>query len=152
LVAFDVSATTIWVVKDQRAALAGVIVRAGGVDAVDLPIGHLTSQWFANLVLDRLDHQVTEEMRAPGYLRYMDDFVLFADSKAWLRQAHGRIAEHLAAFGLELMDRATVLAPARQGLPFLGFRIHRGTARLRPDGADVLDRLCPSSCASLRYT
>lgn len=122
------------VVKDRRAlALAEVIVRAGGVDGVGLPIGHLTSQWFANLVLDRMDPQVTEEMRAPGYLRYMDDFVLFADSKSWLRQAHAEIAAHVAAIGLELKGRATVLAPTRQGLPFLGFRIYRSTVRLRPD-------------------
>jgi RNA-directed DNA polymerase len=122
------------VVKDRCALrLAEAIIRAGGSDGTGLPIGHLTSQWFANLVLDRLDHEVTETMRAPGYLRYMDDFVLFADAKSWLREAHAEIAAHLAANGLELKDGATVLAPARQGLPFLGFRIYRGTARLRPD-------------------
>ena len=121
-------------VKDRPALqLADVIVRAGSADGVGLPIGHLTSQWFANLVLDRMDHEVTEAIRAPGYLRYMDDFVLFADSKSWLREAHAKIAAQLAAVDLALKPTATLLAPARQGLPFLGFRIYRGTARLRPD-------------------
>ena len=43
-----------------------------------LPIGNLTSQFFANLYLDRLDHFVTEVLRAP-YVRYVDDFALFHD-------------------------------------------------------------------------
>ena len=43
-----------------------------------LPIGNLTSQFFANLYLDGFDHFVTEILHAP-YLRYVDDFVLFAD-------------------------------------------------------------------------
>ena len=43
-----------------------------------LPIGNLTSQLFANVYLDRFDHFVTEVLRAP-YLRYVDDFALFAD-------------------------------------------------------------------------
>tara|TARA_R110002072_G_scaffold302737_2_gene488219 strand:- start:47076 stop:48134 length:1059 start_codon:yes stop_codon:yes gene_type:complete len=122
------------VVKDRRwLKLAEVIVRAGGCDNVGLPIGHLTSQWSANLVLDGMDHWICEALRVPGYLRYMDDFVLFADSKPWLRQAQAEVAAHLGAIGLELKVRATVLATARQGLPFLGFRIYRGTTRLRPE-------------------
>ena len=46
-----------------------------------LPIGNLTSQLFANVYLDRFDHFVTEVLRAP-YLRYVDDFALFADDPA----------------------------------------------------------------------
>lgn len=122
------------VVNDRRAlSLTEVIVRSGGSNGVGLPIGNLTSQWFANLVLDALDHHIVEELRTPGYVRYMDDFVVFAESKAWLRRAHDAIAAHLESIGLELKDRATDLAPATQGLPFLGFRIYRRTARLRPD-------------------
>ena len=48
-----------------------------------LPIGNLTSQLFANVYLDRFDHFVTEVLRAP-YLRYVDDFALFADDPARL--------------------------------------------------------------------
>ncbi len=48
-----------------------------------LPIGNLTSQLFANVYLDRFDHFVTEVLRAP-YLRYVDDFALFADDPAGL--------------------------------------------------------------------
>ena len=50
-------------------------------------IGNLTSQFFANLYLDRFDHFVTEVLRAP-YVRYVDDFALFHDDPA--RSRNGR--------------------------------------------------------------
>lgn len=68
----------------EREILTGTIVRSGGTAGIGLPIGSLTSQWLANLVLDRTDHHVTESMRIPGYVRYMDDFLLFADQKCRL--------------------------------------------------------------------
>lgn len=120
-------------VKDRRVLhLAERIVRVGGREGVGLPIGNLTSQWLCNLVLDRLDHHVKEALRIPSYVRYMDDFALFTNDKERLRAAHdevrGFLHEHLH---LALKDEATVLAPAREGLPFLGWRIYRGTVRLR---------------------
>ena len=48
-----------------------------------LPIGNLTSQFSANLYLDRFDHRVTEVLGAP-YVRYVDDFALFHDDPAVL--------------------------------------------------------------------
>ncbi|MFY9342888.1 MAG: reverse transcriptase domain-containing protein [Planctomycetota bacterium] len=113
--------------------LCATIVRAGGTAGRGLPIGHLTSQWFANLVLDRMDHWLLHAVGVPGYVRYMDDFVLFAADKATLRGWHREVAAWLAASGLLLKDRATILAPVTQGLPFLGFRIYRGMRRLRPE-------------------
>lgn len=98
-----------------------------------LPIGSLTSQWFANVLLDRLDHFVEQEIRPGGYVRYMDDFVLFTDSKAVLRDALPRIEGFLAdPLGLALKERATILAPTAAGLPFLGWHLFPGTMRVRP--------------------
>lgn len=59
-----------------------------------LPIGNLTSQLFANVYLDRLDHFVKEALRAPGYLRYVDDFALFHDDPDVLEEWRGRIDAH----------------------------------------------------------
>jgi RNA-directed DNA polymerase len=99
-----------------------------------LPIGTLTSQWFANLVLDRLDHEVTEHLRVPGYVRYMDDFVLFADDRDRLRDALHHVTGWLRdTLGLAVKERATILAPADQGLPFLGWQVFRSLLRLRPE-------------------
>jgi len=116
-------------------ALLEVIVRAplaGAPPGKGLPIGNLTSQWFANLYLDGADHLVKETLRMPGYVRYMDDMVLFADSKAVLWAAHDALAAWLAdERRLSLKAAATRLAPCTEGVPFLGMRIFPGTWRLQ---------------------
>jgi len=66
-----------------------------GNRARGLPIGNLTSQLWANLYLDRLDHLVREELRVPGYVRYTDDFILWADDKAFLHACLNRISREL---------------------------------------------------------
>ena len=97
-----------------------------------LPIGNLTSQHFANFYLSFLDHFVLQEIRPGGYVRYMDDMVLFAPDKRFLRVAHAAIAAYLSeALSLSLNESATILAPAHQGLPFLGFRVFPGVMRLQ---------------------
>jgi len=116
-------------------ALLETIVRApvpGASAGRGVPIGNLTSQWFANLYLDGADHRVKETLRVPGYVRYMDDFLLFADSKASLWGAHDALEAYLAAErGLKLKARATQLAPCAEGIPFLGMRVFPGTWRLQ---------------------
>jgi RNA-directed DNA polymerase len=121
-------------VKDQRVlSLCERLVRFGG-DDVGLPIGNLTSQWFANLVMDRLDHFVKDQLGVTGYLRYMDDFVLFADDKNELAEHLKQVAQFLHdVLGLRVKEQATIHGPARIGLPFLGWHIHRGLMRLRPE-------------------
>ncbi len=49
-----------------------------------LPIGNLTSQFWANCYLNPFDHFVKRELRCPAYLRYVDDFLLFGDDKRQL--------------------------------------------------------------------
>ena len=97
-----------------------------------LAIGNLTSQWFANVYLSEFDHSVKETLRLPGYIRYMDDMVLFADSKAACWQAHDEAERWLrVARGLELKAEATRVAPVAEGLPFLGLRIFPACWRLQ---------------------
>jgi len=113
---------------------ARILGGAGGRLGIGLPIGNLTSQWFANLVLGRLDRFVLALPGIRGYARYMDDCVLFADDKQVLRDAHGFVEGFLEQeLHLRLKSRATILAPVSQGLPFLGWRVYRGTTRLRPE-------------------
>ncbi|MBR4188454.1 MAG: SUMF1/EgtB/PvdO family nonheme iron enzyme [Kiritimatiellae bacterium] len=117
-----------------------------------LPIGNLTSQWFANAYLDGLDHLLAEgggrsspaaaargDARPPavpplgaGYLRYMDDMLVFADSKAACWAVRDAASEWLVRErGLVLKDEATIVAPVTEGVPFLGLRIFPGAWRLR---------------------
>lgn len=132
------------IIKDQRVLdlLASIIAHpvTGHAPGKGIPIGNLTSQHFANLYLGEMDHFVKERLRVAGYLRYMDDFLFFAQTKSALHGIHLEIEQFLHKnLSLTLKERATVLAPVSSGLPFLGFRVfpatirlpRRGTARFR---------------------
>ncbi len=86
-----------------------------------LPIGNLTSQLWANLYLDRMDHVIKEVLCVPGYARYTDDFILWADDKDCLHNCRARIAEELETECLCLHPVKTRIIPTRTGIPFLGF-------------------------------
>ena len=87
---------------------------------VGIPIGNQSSQVFALLYLNKLDHLMKECFRFRYYGRYMDDFYIIHESKDTLRAAWKAISEHLAERGLELNDK-TQIFPLRNGLDFLGF-------------------------------
>ncbi len=92
---------------------------------VGLPIGSLTSQFFANVYLNELDQFVTHTLKARGYVRYVDDFVLLADDPQTLLGWRARIESFLAErLRLELHPHKSVLQRANQGIDFLGSIIH----------------------------
>jgi len=97
-----------------------------------LPIGNLTSQFFANLYLDRFDHFVTEVLRAP-YLRYVDDFALFHDNPAVLCEWRRRIERFLEGRRLRLHAAKTRIAPTSEAADFLGFVLLEDGVRRLPD-------------------
>ncbi len=104
----------------------------GREPAVGLPIGNLTSQYFANLYLSPLDHYIKEQLRIKRYLRYMDDFLLFAEDKETLSHALTDIRTFISnRLNLSLKEKAVYLAPVSQGVPFLGFRIYPRSVRLQ---------------------
>jgi RNA-directed DNA polymerase len=88
-----------------------------------LPIGNLVSQHLANFYLGRFDHFVKEQLRVRSYLRYMDDFVLWADSRAELKALLAP-AEVFLADQLALHLKPPQLNHCAVGLPFLGFRLY----------------------------
>lgn len=90
---------------------------------VGIPIGNQTSQIFALLYLDPLDHFVKEVLRVKYYGRYMDDFYLICEDKEALQVAWRKIAELLAPRGLELNGKTNIF-PLRNGLDFLGFHTY----------------------------
>jgi retron-type reverse transcriptase len=105
-----------------------------------LPIGNLTSQWLANFYLDGLDHFVQERLRPRGYLRYVDDFVLFADDKRSLHAARDSISRHLEGLRLRLHETKTFVAPARAGCRFLGFVVTPWVRKLRAENVRAFRR------------
>ncbi|WP_217352449.1 reverse transcriptase domain-containing protein [Candidatus Viridilinea mediisalina] len=94
-----------------------------------LPIGNLTSQFWANVYLNELDQFVKRELRCRAYVRYADDFLLFHDDKPtlhqWMRELRAFTAERLR---LLLHPQKCHVFPTQSGVPFLGFH-HFATHR-----------------------
>ena len=98
-----------------------------------LPIGNLTSQFFANLYLNHFDHFCKEVLRAKGYVRYVDDFVLFHDDPAQLEEWRRRIARFLEGRRLRLHPRKTQVVETCEPATFLGFVLLPGGYRRLPE-------------------
>ncbi|MEW5989486.1 MAG: reverse transcriptase domain-containing protein, partial [Chloroflexota bacterium] len=95
-----------------------------------LPIGNLTSQFWANVYLNPFDHFVKRELRCPAYLRYVDDFLLFAEDKATLWRWKQAIEDRLATLRLTIHPVAHP-RPVSEGIPFLGFTVFSDHRRLK---------------------
>ncbi|AUB82061.1 reverse transcriptase/maturase family protein [Candidatus Thiodictyon syntrophicum] len=98
-----------------------------------IPIGNLTSQFFANLYLDDFDHWVKESLRCPAYLRYVDDMVLLADDKQQLADWRAAIGERMAALRLRLHPERGQIERTADGFTLLGYRVFPGFCRLRSE-------------------
>jgi retron-type reverse transcriptase len=113
-----------------------------------LPIGNLTSQFFANVYLNRFDHFVKEQLKVAKYVRYVDDFALFSDCREFLVDARKSVEEYLASLRLKLHPVKSQIFETKIGASFLGFRVfpdrirvrnnnlHRGRQRLKRLQAD----------------
>jgi retron-type reverse transcriptase len=96
-----------------------------------MPIGNLTSQLFANLYLDPLDHFVKETLRVCHYLRYMDDFILLTADRAEAGQLRAQIAAFLEVeVLLGFNPRRVVIAPIGCPRDVLGY-VRHGDGRMR---------------------
>ena len=86
-----------------------------------LPLGNQTSQWFALLYLDEIDRLVKERLRAPYYIRYMDDFIVLSADKTFLRRCKKEIETTCReSLALEL-NAKTQIGRLKDGVDFLGF-------------------------------
>lgn len=86
-----------------------------------LPIGNLSSQFFANVYLDVLDQFVKHGLRCRHYIRYVDDFVLLHESPQWLNEAKAGIEEVLRTqLAARLNPSKTILQPIETGIDFVG--------------------------------
>jgi len=88
-----------------------------------IPIGNQTSQFFANVYLDPLDHFLKDCLRVRGYVRYVDDFLVFSDDKRELAEVRARVADFLTTLRLRLHPKKNVILPVTEGIRFLGYRV-----------------------------
>jgi retron-type reverse transcriptase len=88
-----------------------------------MPLGNLTSQFFANLYLNELDYFVKHELRAKYYIRYVDDFVILHSSKGQLEFWKSQIEIFLGReLKLELHPDKSKIISLSKGIDFVGFR------------------------------
>ena len=105
-----------------------------------LPIGNLTSQHWANVYLDALDHYVKEALRCHYYVRYCDDFLLFHDDKAQLWEWRTSVIGFLSTLRLRLHEERATVFPSRAGITWLGYRVFPHYRRLRRDNVKAFRR------------
>lgn len=96
-----------------------------------LPIGNLTSQFWANCYLNPFDHFVQCELGSPAYLRYVDDTLLFDDDPRRLWRRRAAVVERLARYRLTIHEEQAQVRPVSEGIPFLGFLVFPDRRRLK---------------------
>lgn len=121
-----------------------MVVRSHGEKGI--PLGNQTSQWFALLYLDEVDRLVKEKLRVPYYTRYMDDFVLLSENKAFLQKCKNEI-ERVCAEKLNLkLNAKTQIGKLADGIDFLGFN-----HKLTKSGKVVKEMRASSKIRQRRY-
>ncbi|RIK60466.1 RNA-dependent DNA polymerase [candidate division KSB1 bacterium] len=95
-----------------------------------LPIGNLTSQFWANVYLNSFDHFVKRELRCTGYLRFVDDILFFDNNKETLWKWKDLSQQRLDQRRLT-MHAGAHPRPVHEGVSFLGFIVFPQHRRLK---------------------
>jgi hypothetical protein len=98
-----------------------------------LPVGNLPSQHWANLYLHPLDMFVKHTLKCEAYVRYNDDFVLFAPEKQTLHHWREQVTDFLQTLRLTLNERKAQVYPVKNEITFLGWQLFPQYRRLRRD-------------------
>ena len=96
-----------------------------------LPIGNLTSQFFANVYMNSFDHFVKRELKCRYYIRYVDDFVIFDKDEERLREIKKEIEAYLHTKCSLSLREDYKLKPHKAGLDFLGYIIRENYILVR---------------------
>jgi len=88
-----------------------------------MPLGNYTSQFFANLYLNKLDYFAKHTLKSKYYIRYVDDFVILHSSKKQLLEWKEQIGKFLQTeLKIELHPQKSKIIPLSKGIDFVGFR------------------------------
>ena len=89
-----------------------------------MPLGNLTSQFFANLYLNELDYYIKHNLKARYYVRYVDDFVVLSRNKRELVGYKTKLDSFLRInLSLSLHPQKSKIIPLKKGITFLGLRV-----------------------------
>lgn len=111
----------------RKARNKKVIVKGG------LPIGFYTSPIFANVLLSGIDHYVKEQLKAPVYVRYMDDILIFSGNKKKLKNTCIYLEKKLASIGLSVKRQPAIhkFGTQSRSIDFMGFLFTRKKTIIR---------------------
>ncbi len=117
--------------KDKRLLhiFSSIIDSYNAVPGKGVPIGNLTSQYFANHYLAHADQFVKEKLGVPAYVRYMDDMVLWANDKELLLQFGKEFQRFINEF-LLLTLKPFTLNSTLKGLPYCGYVLSKNTIHI----------------------
>lgn len=112
----------------------------GTTNGVGIPIGNYTSQYYANIYLNKLDQYVFRELKIKYFCRYMDDFIALVPTKERAREVLEDIRSYLwVELGLELNSK-TQIFPGYQGANYCGYKIWINKKRIRDTSKRKLKR------------
>jgi len=112
---------TLWLLKNIIDSFPG---------GKNIPIGNYTSQWFRNLYLNELDYYLKDKCGVKDYVRYCDDFCIFANDKVYLHRVAKRINKFINEKLLLKFSKCEIF-PIKQGVDFLGYRHFNNYVLLR---------------------
>ena len=115
-----------------------------------MPIGNLTSQFWSNVYINALDRHVIKVLGCQAYLRYVDDFALFSDSKSKLWAWKQAIIDFLSSKRLTIHDRSAQVMPVADGIPWLGFVVYPTHRKLKRRNAVNFRRRLRSTWTPMR--
>lgn len=110
------------------------------VQGLGMPIGNLTSQMFANLYLNELDHYAKHTLRVKHYIRYMDDVVILHHDKKYLWKLKAELGGFLDSHLRLTLNNKTTVRTADQGIDFCGCRVWPTHKKLRKKTAIKMKR------------
>lgn len=119
---------------------------------VGVPIGSYLSQYFANYYLSRFDHYLKEDLRIKYCVRYMDDVIIFSDSKQSLHRYLAEIKKFLVGEKLQLKRNYQIFSTGSRGVDFIGFRFFPHYTLLRKKNKVRLKGVCQRITEKLSFT
>lgn len=103
---------------------------------IGMPLGNLTSQFFANVYLHELDMFVKHELKVKYYLRYVDDFIILHRDKRVLEKWKIEINDFLKCkLKIELHPEKSRVIELKRGVTLLGFRVYFNHRLLKKSNA-----------------
>jgi retron-type reverse transcriptase len=119
-------------IKDKKMLrLINVILKNYDDKKTGMPLGNMTSQFFANVYLNDLDYFIKKRLKMKYYVRYVDDFVVLHENKKILEECKKNIQKYLVNLRLELHPGKSKIYPLYKGINLLGFKVFYYYKRLR---------------------